>query len=260
VADVQIISVGGPTETTLWNIWYPIKSIESTWKSIPYGKPIANNNYHILNSQWQDCPVWVTGKLFCSGVGVCKGYVNDQKYLIGFYLTDKNHISEEKIRTHLRNFLPRFMLPAKFQKLDRFPLTANAKIDRRQLSCFPIDPGNQEKNSIAGSPVEADLTTLFSSILHNKIEYIDLDFFEAGGNSITAMRLISRIKELYQVELSIVDLFQNSTIKALVDCIVCCLARNLDPETLAGIINNIKTLDSEIVERELNKEYRKIFI
>jgi pyochelin synthetase len=72
--DVQVVSVGGPTETTVWNIWYPVKEVQAEWKSIPYGHPIANTRYYVLDEQLQDCPRGEPGELCCSGVGLLKGY------------------------------------------------------------------------------------------------------------------------------------------------------------------------------------------
>ncbi len=72
----QLVSVGGPTETTLWNIMYPVTQVGDDWQSIPYGYPIANNSYRILDVKGLDCPIGVTGELCCSGVGVSIGYLN----------------------------------------------------------------------------------------------------------------------------------------------------------------------------------------
>jgi amino acid adenylation domain-containing protein len=72
--DVQVVSVGGPTETTVWNIWYPVKSVQPDWKSIPYGHPIANTRYYVLDDNLNDCPVGAPGELCCAGVGLLKGY------------------------------------------------------------------------------------------------------------------------------------------------------------------------------------------
>ncbi|MBI1925979.1 amino acid adenylation domain-containing protein, partial [Candidatus Poribacteria bacterium] len=79
VEDVQVVSVGGPTETTLWNIWYPIETVDPTWKSVPYGRPIANTRYYVLNEALEDCPVWVSGELYCAGIGLAKGYWRDDE-------------------------------------------------------------------------------------------------------------------------------------------------------------------------------------
>lgn len=72
--DVQVVSVGGPTETTVWNIWYPVKNVQADWNSIPYGRPIANTRYYVLDEKLQDCPSGEPGELCCSGVGLLKGY------------------------------------------------------------------------------------------------------------------------------------------------------------------------------------------
>ncbi|MEF1253482.1 amino acid adenylation domain-containing protein [Vibrio sp. M260112] len=74
--NARLVSVGGPTETTLWNIMYEVTTFDNTWSSVPYGQPIANNQYRILDRHGRDCPLWVEGELCCSGVGVTPGYVN----------------------------------------------------------------------------------------------------------------------------------------------------------------------------------------
>jgi amino acid adenylation domain-containing protein len=71
---LQILSIGGPTETTIWNIGYLIKEVDPTWHSIPYGRPMANSKYYILNENLEDCPVWVPGQMYCAGVQLAKGY------------------------------------------------------------------------------------------------------------------------------------------------------------------------------------------
>ena len=66
--DLDIVSVGGPTETTLWNIWYPVAQVEPAWSSIPYGHPIPNARYEILDAALERCPTWVAGEMCCSGM------------------------------------------------------------------------------------------------------------------------------------------------------------------------------------------------
>jgi epothilone synthetase B len=78
VPTARLYSVGGPTETSLWNIWHEVEAVEPTWKSIPYGMPIDNARYHVLNGHLEPCPVWVTGQLHCGGLGVAPGYWRDE--------------------------------------------------------------------------------------------------------------------------------------------------------------------------------------
>jgi amino acid adenylation domain-containing protein len=74
---MQLCSIGGPTETTVWNIWYPVARNIQGLSKIPYGKPAPNNRYYVLNSAGEECPVWVTGELYCAGNGVALGYWNN---------------------------------------------------------------------------------------------------------------------------------------------------------------------------------------
>ncbi|MDX7999003.1 amino acid adenylation domain-containing protein [Xenorhabdus sp. Reich] len=75
--DTAIISLGGATEGSIWSIHYPIEKIDKNWKSIPYGKPLANQTFHVLNNWLLPCPKWVTGELYIGGDGVTQGYLGD---------------------------------------------------------------------------------------------------------------------------------------------------------------------------------------
>ena len=79
VPNAQVVSVGGPTETTLWNIWYPVEEVDPAWPSIPYGRPIANTRYYVLSETFEDRPVWVPGEMCCAGVGLALGYWRDEE-------------------------------------------------------------------------------------------------------------------------------------------------------------------------------------
>src|ERR1051325_9075098 len=74
---LQVISLGGPTETTVWDICYPIGQIDPEWTSIPYGSPMVNSRYYILKDNLESCPTWVTGEICIAGVGLARGYWRD---------------------------------------------------------------------------------------------------------------------------------------------------------------------------------------
>ena len=86
VPHIQILSIGGPTETTIWNIGYLIKDVDPNWQSIPYGQPMANSRYYILNDALEDCPVWVPGQMYCAGVQLAKGYWQDQEKTQSYFI------------------------------------------------------------------------------------------------------------------------------------------------------------------------------
>jgi len=79
VTDATVISVGGPTETSLWNIWYPVYKVNADWKSIPYGMPIANTRYYITNDDLEPCQDGIPGEMYISGIGLSSGYWRDKE-------------------------------------------------------------------------------------------------------------------------------------------------------------------------------------
>jgi len=71
-----IYSLGGATEAAIWSIYYPVNEVAASWKSIPYGYPLANQQLYILNQQLEICPVEVKGEIYIGGAGVAEGYMN----------------------------------------------------------------------------------------------------------------------------------------------------------------------------------------
>lgn len=84
--DVQVVSMGGATEASIWSIVYPIEGVNLDWKSIPYGKPMTNQRFYVLNEKLEPCPVWVPGQLYIGGIGLAKGYWRDsEKSSVSFF-------------------------------------------------------------------------------------------------------------------------------------------------------------------------------
>ncbi len=76
--NLQVVSLGGATEASIWSIYYPIETIDADLKRIPYGKPLTNQSFHVLNELLEPCPVWVSGQLYIGGIGLALGYWRDQ--------------------------------------------------------------------------------------------------------------------------------------------------------------------------------------
>lgn len=73
----QVVSLGGATEASIWSILYPIDRVDADWASIPYGRPMLNQSFYVLNAELAPCPTWVPGELFIGGIGLAKGYWRD---------------------------------------------------------------------------------------------------------------------------------------------------------------------------------------
>jgi len=71
------VSLGGATEGSIWSILHPIDQVAPHWKSVPYGRPMVNQTFHVLSESLEPCPEWVAGELYIGGVGVARGYWRD---------------------------------------------------------------------------------------------------------------------------------------------------------------------------------------
>jgi amino acid adenylation domain-containing protein len=102
----NLIGMGGATEASIWSILYPIEKVEPGWKSIPYGKAMLNQSFHVLTDDFAPRPTWVPGQLYIGGIGLAKGYLHDeQKTSASFVVNPAN--GERLYRTgDLGRFLP----------------------------------------------------------------------------------------------------------------------------------------------------------
>jgi amino acid adenylation domain-containing protein len=78
IPTATVVSLGGPTEITVWDICYPLHGLDPGSKRIPYGFPLENSSCYVLDDELRDCPTWVTGDLYSSGVGLARGYWGDE--------------------------------------------------------------------------------------------------------------------------------------------------------------------------------------
>ncbi|WP_207004795.1 non-ribosomal peptide synthetase, partial [Trinickia mobilis] len=75
--DGAFIAMGGATEASIWSNVCDVAEVPREWRSIPYGHPLANQRYRVVDEQGRDCPDWVPGELWIGGAGVALGYFND---------------------------------------------------------------------------------------------------------------------------------------------------------------------------------------
>ncbi|MHB8747021.1 MAG: amino acid adenylation domain-containing protein, partial [Gammaproteobacteria bacterium] len=85
--DARIVSLGGATEASIWSIAYPIDAIDIHWRSVPYGRPLDNQRFHVLNEALAPCPVWVPGQLYIGGAGLARGYWKDPEKTAASFIT-----------------------------------------------------------------------------------------------------------------------------------------------------------------------------
>lgn len=95
----EVIALGGATEATVWSNYYPVHAIDPQWKSIPYGKPMQNAKYYILDKDLQPCPIGVPGDLFIGGECIADGYLNEVELTAFRFIINPFCVGEKMYRT-----------------------------------------------------------------------------------------------------------------------------------------------------------------
>ncbi|MFJ2743752.1 amino acid adenylation domain-containing protein [Streptomyces sp. NPDC087440] len=274
----ELISLGGATEAAIWSIYHPITEVAPHWRSIPYGVPLANQRFHVLDAALRERPDLVLGELYIAGTGLAEGYLRDarqtaERFLVhpatqerlyrtgdlGRRLPDGSiefvgrADQQVKIRGHrielgeveavlgehpavgtcvvlaagsdaferaliafvvpadptaappdpaaltgwVAERLPAHMVPAQIGCVPMLPLTANGKVDRKRLlgsAAVRSAPGRGPA-SPPRPGVEQAIAGLWAEVLGGELPDRDLGFFDAGGNSLLAARLVGRICE-----------------------------------------------------------------
>ena len=155
-----------------------------------------------------------------------------EKRLVAYYTASDGSdqtIGAEALRTHLSVTLPEYMVPAAYVRLERMPLTANGKLDRKAL---PAPEG--EAYAVRGyeapqGEIETTLAGIWAEML--KVERVGRhdNFFELGGHSLLAVRVVSRIRQVLGVEVAIGDLFARPVVSGFAACVEAAKREELPP-------------------------------
>ncbi len=292
VPGVSLISLGGATEASIWSNYFPVEAVQDGWKSIPYGWPLSNQSFHVLNRDLEPAPDWVPGDLYIGGIGLARAYYEDPQRTaesfivhprtgerlyrtgdVGRYFPDgcleflgrldgqvkirgfrieleeiDAHLARcpgiraantlvarngndsrlvaiyqpaaeapghERIRAHLAGSLPSYMIPAQFLAVDCLPVTANGKVDRKALGALAasLAPDERPRREPAND-TERRLAGLWRQLLGIETLGVDDEFFELGGTSLLAVRLINAITREFGRTLPLVSLLRHGSIAA----------------------------------------------
>ncbi|MGF1938041.1 MAG: non-ribosomal peptide synthetase [Nostoc sp. ChiQUE02] len=135
--------------------------------------------------------------------------------LIAYVVTDKHDIAAQ-ISPYLQQKLPNYMLPSAFVVLDALPLTPNGKVDKRSLRTDEVIRTNTTKSFIAPRNfAELSLVKLWENLLNTNHIGVTDNFFDLGGHSFLAVRLMAQIQDKFGHNLTLSTLFENPTIEKL---------------------------------------------
>ena len=137
-----------------------------------------------------------------------------EKQLVGYVVEkEEGSATSSELRRYLKTRLPEYMVPAFIVMLEKLPLTPNGKIDRKAL---PMPEGGSAKEYVAPrNGVEELLAGVFQRVLRVDRVGVHDNFFELGGHSLLATQLVSRIRELFEVEMPLRSLFESPTVYGL---------------------------------------------
>lgn len=133
----------------------------------------------------------------------------------------KKTVQERRLqRLRARLELPLYMQPAFIIALDKLPMSASGKLDRKAVSALPYPKDNAEVKHVMWTSTEEKLKTVWEDILsHDLVDLNEInpetDFFHVGGTSLTLLSLRQKIRTQFKVELALVDLFDVSVLSRM---------------------------------------------
>ncbi len=140
---------------------------------------------------------------------------NGNTFLVGYYIPNEKPISPAELRRYLERHLPDYMVPAAYVPMEQFPITINGKIDRGRLPQPEPEHIIQKEFIAPRNPIEEVVATIFQDLLNlPRVSVLD-DFFELGGHSLMATQLLSRLKEAFDVDVPLRDIFENATVEGI---------------------------------------------
>ncbi|MBJ2240825.1 non-ribosomal peptide synthetase [Pseudomonas sp. MF6768] len=179
-----------------------------------------------------------------AAVGVQEG-VNG-KHLVGYLVASEASLNPgerlDRIKQRLRSELPEYMVPLHWLWLERLPLNANGKLDRKALPALEIGQLHSQDYLAPRSELEQTLATIWAEVL--KVEQVGVldNFFELGGHSLLATQIASRVQKSLQRDVPLRAMFECSTVAELATYIEGLAASDIS----AGTVDRLSDLMAEL--------------
>ena len=176
----------------------------------------------------------------------------DTRLIAYFVPRNKPAPSVGELREYLGARLPPYMVPSVFVALDELPLTGTGKVNRRALP----DPGKSRPNLATPlvaptTEVESKLAAIWQDVLSLDRVGVNDNFFDLGGHSLAASRVISRVIQAFQVELPIKALFDAPTVTAMATIIAQNQTKRASNAELARMLNELDSMSEEEAQNQL---------
>ena len=146
--------------------------------------------------------------------------IGDDDKLLTAYITPGHATlkSAAEITADLKQRLPDYMVPAEIVILDKMPLTPSGKVDRKALP-EPQNYASLAADDAPRSPVQEIIAGVFAEILKRERVGLEDDFFKLGGHSLLATQVMSRVRDVLDVELALRIIFESPTVAGLAEAV-----------------------------------------
>ena len=164
--------------------------------------------------------------------------------LVAYVVPRQQTLAVNDIRNYLKQHLPSYMVPPAIELMESMPLTPNDKVDHRALPEPTMGIVGEREFVAPANESERTLAGIWTQLLGVEQPSTSDNFFELGGHSLLAVRLISRIREVFQLELTIGEIFMHPTIASL--------GAHIESLTSKGV-----TVSGQTIKRVSRQAYRK---
>ncbi|CAF1524215.1 unnamed protein product, partial [Adineta steineri] len=180
--------------------------------------------------------------LLQTSISACVVMKWNDDHLVAY--VQSTHIDEKQLRGHCQSHLPPHMIPSLFVVLNKLPLNANGKIDRKLLpppDFLSSGPGYNYDNNEPSTTLEQQLQKIFSQVFHIESPPIDVPFGQLGGTSLDAIRALTLIRQQVCTNIDIGLLFTNPSIRQLAIAVEPLLISNQSQKTVFTVNQSHET-------------------
>ena len=151
-------------------------------------------------------------------VVLAKADKDGNKMLVAYVVPDGS-FDREAIIAHLRKKLPDYMIPAVWIELEKLPLTPNGKIDRKALPEPDASRHLKQQFVAPSTEPEIKIAEIWKEILNVERVGVNDNFFELGGDSIKVIRVVNKLKKIFNKEVKVFDIYHAATLRELIPVI-----------------------------------------
>src|SRR5262245_24425434 len=173
-------------------------------------------------------------------------YADDQR-LVAYLVTETRPApAVSELRVLLKKTLPDHMIPSTWMFMEALPLAPNGKVDRQGLP--PPSPIRTELDTgfvAPRTPIESRLAKIWSEVLSVDQVSVNDNFFDLGGHSLAATRVVTQVTKHFQVDLPVQSLFNSPSVAEMARLITEHQALKLSEHELQNILEDLESMSDE---------------